>query len=170
MIGSTNWAALKNRSSKPERLVAKNAFTKKMLATNRAIKTNPLKKMKPHPSCPDFLARLIMCGLVVNLFGVHAVCLMIQSIIQFLVWPTTDSNMHKPSASETDHSSNPAEGSSIGVKVLFAVLIVWGLLIAIGSFQTQASTDFRRPLIVGLTMSIFLGVWALALKSRANKR
>lgn len=55
-----------------------------------------------------------------------------------------------------------------GVKILFAVLIAWGLLIAIGSFQTQASTDFRRPLIVGLTMGAFLSVWAVALKMKSR--
>jgi len=59
--------------------------------------------------------------------------------------------------------------SSKGVATLFAVLIAWCLLIAIGSFQTQASTDYRRPLIVILTMGSFLGIWAVALALRSKR-
>jgi len=62
--------------------------------------------------------------------------------------------------------SKPKPVISGGIKILFAILMVWGLLIAVGSFQTQASTDFRRSLVVGITMTAFLGIWALALRNR----
>jgi flagellar biosynthesis protein FliR len=58
---------------------------------------------------------------------------------------------------------------SRGVKILIAVLIAWALLIAVGTFQTQASTDFRRPLIVAATMTVFLGVWIGALFAKARR-
>ena len=80
------------------------------------------------------------------------------------------------------------------MRVLFIVLVVWTLVIAVGSFfppssetaqvkpaketasvdgvrtRKQPTADFRRPVIVGLTMGTFLTVWALALKSKSNKR
>lgn len=59
--------------------------------------------------------------------------------------------------------------SLFGVAILFAVLIAWCVVIAIGSFQTQASTDYRRPLIVMLTMGSFLGIWAVALVLRGKR-
>jgi hypothetical protein len=59
---------------------------------------------------------------------------------------------------------------SNGLLILFAVLIAWTLLIAFGSFQTQASTDFRRPLIVVICMSVFLGSWGLALWARRKRQ
>ena len=85
----------------------------------------------------------------------------------------------KPTKSLTEmYSPDPASSSdelplpkysSRGVAILFAVLIAWCLLIAIGSFQTQASTDYRRPLIVILTMGSFLGIWAVALALRGKQ-
>ena len=65
--------------------------------------------------------------------------------------------------------TNQSPRKSTGVRIIFVVLVVWALLIAIGSFQTQASTDIRRPLIVIATMSVFLGVWAWALLARQKR-
>ena len=79
----------------------------------------------------------------------------------------------KPTKSSPGSDQTPVQNSSLptakksrGVLILFAVLIAWCVLIAIGLFQTQASTDIRRPLIMVLTMGTFLGVWALALRSK----
>ena len=70
----------------------------------------------------------------------------------------------KNSNSLVDHAE--PRKSNRGLKILFGVLIFWTVLIAIGTFQTQASTDIRRPLIVVATMGLFLGVWAIALLMR----
>ena len=64
----------------------------------------------------------------------------------------------------------PDAQKSRGVLILFLVLIAWCVLIAIGLFQTQASTDIRRPLIMVLTMGAFLGIWALALLGRRARQ
>jgi hypothetical protein len=64
-------------------------------------------------------------------------------------------------------SSNPA--SSRAIVYVFAGLILWTLIIAFGAFQTQASTDYRRPLIVIGVMGFFLGVWWFALRLKRLK-
>ena len=58
---------------------------------------------------------------------------------------------------------------STGIKILFIVLIVWAIVIAVGTFQTQASTDFRRPLIVVAIMGVFLGGWGIALWAKRQQ-
>lgn len=84
--------------------------------------------------------------------------------------------------------AKPAARNSIGIKILFAVLIAWSLLIAIGSFQGTGDinsfgarkatpelerivsmNDVRRPIVVIATMSVFLGVWVLALRSKSRR-
>ncbi len=85
-------------------------------------------------------------------------------------------NQAKPTNSSSDSAEQaksiplPTKRKSRGVAILFAVLIGWCLLLATGLFQTQASTDIRRPLIMVLTMGTFLGVWALALRSRRHQK
>ncbi|MDE0936652.1 MAG: hypothetical protein OSA89_12105 [Mariniblastus sp.] len=64
-------------------------------------------------------------------------------------------------------SSNTA--SSRAIVYVFAGLILWTLIIAFGAFQTQASTDYRRPLIVIGVMGFFLGVWWFALRLKRLK-
>ncbi len=71
--------------------------------------------------------------------------------------------------SNSDKSTNQSQKKTNGVWIIFGVLIVWALLIAFGSFQTQASVDVRRPLIVIATMSAFLGVWLVALQLRKKR-
>lgn len=66
--------------------------------------------------------------------------------------------------------SLPTTPKSQGVSILFLALIAWCVLIALGLFQTQASTDVRRPLIMVLTMGTFLGIWALALHSKRARQ
>lgn len=66
--------------------------------------------------------------------------------------------------SDSNKPTKLRQKNSIGLLILFACLLVWTLLIAVGTFQTQASTDFRRPLIVIASMSIFLGGWWIALR------
>ena len=67
-----------------------------------------------------------------------------------------------PSSTSSSEEKIPSSKiSSMGVAALFVLLIIWCLVIAIGSFQTQASTDYRRPLIVILTMGTFLGILSL---------
>jgi hypothetical protein len=68
--------------------------------------------------------------------------------------------------------SNQSPTKSKGILILFGVLTIWALIIAFGTLQTQASTDFRRPLIVLATMGVFLGVWAVALwaSKKSSKR
>lgn len=65
-------------------------------------------------------------------------------------------------------SRSKGRGSQ-GIKIVFFVLIIWASVIALGSFQTQASTDVRRPLIVIATMGVFLGVWATAIWVRQKR-
>jgi len=68
--------------------------------------------------------------------------------------------------SEPEKLTNPQPKSSRAIVYVFATLILWGLIIALGAFQTQASTDYRRPLIVIGVMGLFLGVWWFALRSK----
>jgi flagellar biosynthesis protein FliR len=71
--------------------------------------------------------------------------------------------------SDFEKTTSQPSRISRGVKILIAVLIAWATLIAIGSFQTQASTDFRRPLIVAATMAVFLGIWIGALFAKGKR-
>jgi len=65
--------------------------------------------------------------------------------------------------------TSETQARSRGLKILFSVLILWTILIAVGSFWSQSATDIRRPIIVVGTMGLFLGVWAIALMSRKKK-
>ncbi|MGI9496633.1 MAG: hypothetical protein ACR2NK_11305 [Mariniblastus sp.] len=71
--------------------------------------------------------------------------------------------------SEPEKRTNPQSKSSRAIIYVFVGLILWALIIAFGAFQTQASTDYRRPLIVIGVMGFFLGVWWLALRSKRLK-
>jgi hypothetical protein len=71
--------------------------------------------------------------------------------------------------SEPEKLTNPQSKSSKAILYVFAGLILWGAIIAFGAFQTQASTDYRRPLIVIGVMGFFLGVWWFALRSKRMK-
>lgn len=70
---------------------------------------------------------------------------------------------------DSEKTTNQPVRISLGVKFLFVMLIAWTGLIAVGSFQTQASTDLRRPLIVAATMAVFLGIWFVALVARGKR-
>ena len=71
--------------------------------------------------------------------------------------------------SEPEKPPAPRSKSSQAIVYVFAGLILWASVIAFGAFQTQASTDYRRPLIVIGVMGLFLGVWWLALRARRMK-
>ncbi|MDA7858997.1 hypothetical protein N9B41_01285 [bacterium] len=71
--------------------------------------------------------------------------------------------------SEPEKLPTPPTKSSRAIVYVFAGLILWALIIAFGAFQTPASTDYRRPLIVIAVMGFFLGVWWWALRAKRIK-
>lgn len=75
---------------------------------------------------------------------------------------------------KTDESKRQSNARSArartGILVLFLGLILWTLVIAVGSFHTQASTDVRRPIIVIACMSIFLVGWFIALRVKQKSK
>ncbi|MGY8748596.1 MAG: hypothetical protein ACKVHR_11140 [Pirellulales bacterium] len=71
--------------------------------------------------------------------------------------------------SEPKKPLSPNTAPSRAIVYVFAGLILWALIIAFGAFQTQASTDYRRPLIVIGVMGFFLGVWWFALRLKRLK-
>ena len=56
------------------------------------------------------------------------------------------------------------------VRILFGLLILWSLMLALGSLLFADSVDWRKPIVVMGTMGLFLGTWWQALQSRRNIR
>ncbi len=63
--------------------------------------------------------------------------------------------------------SKKAPANRRAIVWMIAMLVLWSLLIAAGSFWFGESLDVRKPAIVLGTMSAFVGVWLFALRGRS---
>lgn len=152
--GQRNCAAWKSRVSiwsKP----APNVLTAQMLTSNRNTSKTKVPSRNPQPDCDRFLVPVgcISNSSLPKIYGPDYRMFQNSKVVAMnKVSKTPESNLR-----------------STGIKLLFACLIVWTILIAAGSFWSKTATDYRRPLIVVGTMGLFLGVWAMALMLRKSR-
>lgn len=130
------------------------------MASNKIIRI-PAPNRNPQPR---EAVDLRFAGFIMKLNAVRE-----TDIVTILSWIGRMNQPSEPVATEKGQSSMEQQRGR-GVTILFGGLIVWTAVIAVGTFWTDTSTDFRRSLIVVGTMGTFLGVWAIALWQRKNRR
>ena len=62
-----------------------------------------------------------------------------------------------------DDKTDPSDQRQRAIPYIVIALIVWGTLLAVGTFVFRGEYDFRKPLIVLACVWLFVGFWGLML-------
>jgi hypothetical protein len=66
-------------------------------------------------------------------------------------------------------SSNPAQSGSAALRWLMLAILIWGLLLALGTFLFGGNQPLLKAgIVIGCTLA-FIGLWAGALAARRGK-
>ena len=79
--------------------------------------------------------------------------------------------MSEPLESDNSDNARPQKQPSAAMTfILFAMLTVWVISIATGTVLFGTNPDWRKPLLVILPMTLFLGLWATLLLRKHSQQ
>ncbi len=63
----------------------------------------------------------------------------------------------------------PVDRRDLMIPLLVTVLLVWGLLLALGAYLFRGEFDIRKPIIILACVGTFVGFWGLMLWVNRNR-